>query len=144
MRSKWLRALVGAAVVASVTFVGPAPARAATDDSFSKCTQGKPCAGRVRFVDSGPGKPGGGNNDDYIVCEDNSGWYVVGCWLWHKGRYEGGVVSSGDSNVVWEPYAKWNVKKGDKIKIKVCLEYPPITDDGWASCDEAERISADG
>jgi hypothetical protein len=147
MRLRRSTMLAGAAMMAGAILVHPAPAFAAVDDSIATCTDDGllgGCNGRVRFVDHGPGKPGGGDNDDYIVCEDNSSEYVIGCWLWHNGDYRGGVLSSDDNAVVWEPSARWNVKGGEKVRIKVCLQRLPIEPEGWGDCTEKTRKSVDG
>jgi hypothetical protein len=142
MRWKPYRTLLSAAVVMAGALAVPASASAATDDSFTKCTDTWACDGRVRFVDYGEGKPGGGKNDDYIVCEDNFSYYTIGCWVWLDGNLQGGVESGGDGAVVWEPKAGWNVKKGQYVGIKVCYRYD--FDNDWMSCAQETRRSFDG
>lgn len=124
-------------------------AAAAIDDGFNVAT-GDGC-GRADFVDFGPGAPGGGDNDDYIVihdfCSDGHG---VKVWAWlngvsvnsDAGRYNGNGLA-GDP-VIWDPFKPFgNVITGDSVRIKVCLVDSSTASSGL-SCHETTRISQDG
>jgi hypothetical protein len=74
------------AAVASSAAVVAVASPALAIDSFGVETaisgpNGCPFAasGHASFVDNGPGAPGGGNNDDYIVIDDtcSDGWSVA-------------------------------------------------------------------
>jgi hypothetical protein len=138
-----LLALAGAA---SVTLLFASPAAAAVDDSFSVSTTDD--CGAVNFVDYGPGAPGGGNNDDYLVIHDycSDGHGVEG-YAWLDGAYLGkkynGNGLAGDP-VVWDPFADYhNVQAGDVVGIKVCLVDGP-NDATPSKCASKEHTSVDG
>ena len=122
---------------------------AAVNDSFNVSTTDG--CGRADFVDFGPGAPGGGDNDDYIVihdfCSDGHG---VKVWAWLNGvsvngdvgRYNGNGLA-GDA-VVWDPFkALGNVDAGDSVGIKVCLVDSSTASSGLF-CREMTRVSTDG
>jgi hypothetical protein len=128
-----------------------APAAAAINDNFA-VSAGSGC-GVVNFIDYGPGAPGGGNNDDYLVihdyCADGySG--VVAAFLDRPGSDDNPYLGSRRNNnglagapVIWDPFkAVGNVNANDRIRLEVCLwdgqDPYPIT------CDTGERVSADG
>jgi hypothetical protein len=52
----------------SVTVLVTSSAGAAENDSFAALTTDE--CGDANFIDYGPGAPGGGNNDDYVVIHD--------------------------------------------------------------------------
>jgi hypothetical protein len=133
----------GAAVL-----LAPGTAVAAVDDSFSaRTTDG---CGVVNFIDYGPGAPGGGNNDDYIVihdyCADGHG---VRARLWWNGlhwssKYNGNGLA-GDP-VIWDPFREFSVNDvaaGDGLILQVCL-VDGASDDTGARCGDADHISVDG
>ena len=116
-----------AAVGLGAVFVNPGPA-AAADDTFWVTTGGA-CPSEVnsswhgfaQFQDYGPGAPGGGNNDDYIIvgdtCADGVG---VKAWAWLDGVLLGSKYNGSGSghNVVWDPFG--NVTSGHAVGLKVC------------------------
>ncbi len=144
-RARW-RALVLAAALLSVTVLVTTSAGAAVNDNFNASTTDG--CGVANFIDYGPGAPGGGNNDDYVVihdyCADGHGVmaYVEvddsGYWF-HQ--YNGNGLAG--APVVWDPFLHGNVKAGQKVELEVCLV------DGWddltgSRCGDASRRSADG
>ena len=104
--ARW-RALVIAAALLSVTGLVTTSAGAAVNDNFNASTTDG--CGVANFIDYGPGAPGGGNNDDYVVihdyCADGHGVmaYVEvddsGYWF-HQ--YNGNGLSG--APVVWGPF----------------------------------------
>lgn len=106
------------------------PASAAVNDGFSVSTSSGGC-GSNEFVDYGPGAPGGGDNDDYVLihdfCADGHG--VRGCvrkLIIDDGipvstdygcRYNGNGLAG--APVVWDPFG--NVLPGTTISLRVCL-----------------------
>jgi hypothetical protein len=112
------------------------------DDSFvASTTDG---CGEVRFVDYGPGAPGGGNNDDYLVitdrCADGHG---VMAYAWLNGRALGEKYNGNGNgaSMVWDPLG--NISRGDKIDIKVCL-VDGASDRTPSKCNSANHRSQDG
>ena len=87
-RARW-RALVMAAALLSMTVLVTTSAGAAENDDFAAVTTDG--CGVAQFKDYGPGPPGGGNNDDYVVihdyCADGHGviaylsWDNIGYWF---------------------------------------------------------------
>ena len=126
-------------------------ATAAHDDSFNVST-GDGC-GRADFVDFGPGAPGGGDNDDYIVihdfCSDKHG---VKAWAWIDGSSVNHDVGGYNGNglagdpVIWDPFKQadgTDVKKDQSLRIKVCL-VDGASDSTGLSCRELTLVSVDG
>ncbi|GGQ73756.1 hypothetical protein [Couchioplanes azureus] len=123
-------ALVGASTIGALV-VSASPAAAAVDDSFTLYTTDGGC-GMVEFVDYGPGAPGGGNNDDYLVihdyCSDGDGVQVwaslfVGGWSERDlGTKYNGNGRAGAA-VVWDPFSQFsgNVNAGDTVQLQVCV-----------------------
>jgi hypothetical protein len=125
-----------------------APASAAANDDFSISTTNG--CGAVNFIDYGPGAPGGGNNDDYLVihdyCADGHG---VRAWAWLNdpntpiGTEYNGNGESG-APVIWDPFkAHGNVDAGDQIKLEVCLVDGVGSTNFWG-CRVIASISVDG
>jgi hypothetical protein len=143
--ARW-RALVIAAALLSVTGLVTTSAGAAVNDNVNASTTDG--CGVANFIDDGPGAPGGGNNDDYVVihdyCADGHGVmaYVEvddsGYWF-HQ--YNGNGLSG--APVVWDPFLRGNVKAGQKVELEVCL-VDGISDPTGSRCGEASRRSADG
>ncbi|MEV5019303.1 hypothetical protein ACIGW1_09545 [Streptomyces sp. NPDC053780] len=138
-------AFTTSAIVAATILFGTQTAVAGTNDSFTVSTTGGGC-GSVEFVDYGPGAPGGGNNDDYLVihdyCSDGKG---VRAYAWTDNRYHGGKNNTNGlagAPVVWDPYqGEWNVIANDKVGIKVCLFN---SNNALSNCATASRKSVDG
>ena len=136
-----------AVALLSVTVLVTNSAGAAVNDSFAALTTDE--CGVANFIDYGPGAPGGGNNDDYVVihdyCADGHGvqvyveWDDTGYWVW---EYNGNG-RAGDP-VIWDPFPNGgNVKAKQKVTMEVCLV------DGWedltgSRCGYASHRSADG
>ncbi|MBT3154732.1 hypothetical protein HTV45_28320 [Streptomyces sp. CHD11] len=133
------------AVAAATLLFGTQAAVAATNDSFSVGTTSGGC-GVVDFVDYGPGAPGGGNNDDYLVihdyCSDGKG---VRAYAWIDDIYLGARNNTNGlagAAVVWDPFKEWgNIIAGDRVGIKVCLFNSNNT---LSRCADASRVSVDG
>src|SRR5690606_842884 len=107
-----IASLAVAVGVAAGALAGQAPASAAYNDSFEAWAVAcndiyRDPAGVVRFIDYGPGKPGGGNNDDYIEiadqCKDGHG---VRGYVWLNGVYLGSKYNGNgvDTRVIWDPF----------------------------------------
>jgi hypothetical protein len=150
LRARTVRVVAVVLGAAGLAVGGSAvPASAAINDSFPVST-GNGC-GVVNFVDYGPGAPGGGDNDDYLVihdyCADGYGVNVAafidkGSGLTYLGskRNSNGLAGA---PVIWDPFkAVGNVNRGDRIELEVCLwdgqDPYPIT------CTTGSRTSADG
>jgi hypothetical protein len=146
------RALTIAAAV-SATLLFTATAASATDDSFTvKTTDG---CGAAEFVDYGPGAPGGGNNDDYILvhdyCADGHG---VRAYVWILGEYWGDQYNGNGkagAAVVWDPFKSWgpgNLTADTPFKVEVCLVDGPndAVDEPEAGnkCRSYNAVSVDG
>jgi hypothetical protein len=120
----------------------PAPGAATVDDSFDACS--KYCWGYARFVDYGPGAPGGGNNDDYVrVCDFYAGDHDgVKAYAWIGNDYQGSKYNGKGAGecVVWDPFP--NVKPGQTVGLKVCLVDGPNGAPYY--CDEDRQKSQDG
>ncbi len=144
-RARW-RALVLAVALLSVTVLVTTSASAAVNDNFNASTTDG--CGVANFIDYGPGAPGGGNNDDYVVihdyCADGHGVmaYVEvddsGYWF-HQ--YNGNGLAG--APVVWDPFLHGNVKAGQKVELEVCL-VDGASDPTGSRCGDASRRSADG
>ena len=140
------RALVLAAALLSMTMLVATSAGAVVNDDFNASTTDG--CGVANFIDYGPGAPGGGNNDDYVVihdyCADGHGVmaYVEvddsGYWF-HQ--YNGNGLAG--APVVWDPFLHGNVKAGQKIELEVCL-VDGMSDPTGSRCGDASRRSADG
>ena len=63
----WSLAPLLVSMTSLLTVAGPASA--AVNDGFSVSTSSGGC-GSNEFVDYGPGAPGGGNNDDYVLIHE--------------------------------------------------------------------------
>lgn len=135
--------------VVATTVAMSSPAVAAVNDSFSVSTTSGGC-GATDFVDYGPGAPGGGNNDDYLVihdyCSDSHG---VRGYAWKNGvffgsRYNGNGLAG--APVVFDPFTHaggTNVVGGDLITIQACL-VDGANDTTPFRCDDRSNFSADG
>ena len=142
-RARW-RALVVAVALLSVTVLVTSSAGAAVNDNFNASTTDG--CGVANFIDYGPGAPGGGNNDDYVVihdyCADGHGVraYVSvdgrDSWSW---QYNGNGLAG--APVVWDPFP--NVKADQVVYLVVCL-VDGSSDPTGSRCGEASRRSADG
>lgn len=142
---------IGIAVALSAAMVFPASPAFASDDSFGthttdNCTDGGPAGfhgGNIEFVDFGPGATSNpANNDDYLVVADEcaDGWGVTG-YAWLNGTYLGSHHDGRGSATsdVWDPFG--NVRGGDLIGIKVCLQNTGGTPH---NCLDTQRTSTDG
>jgi hypothetical protein len=131
-----------------------ATAANAVDDSFSVATTDG--CGVAEFVDYGPGAPGGGNNDDYIVvhdyCADGHG---VRAYVWILGEYWGDRYNGNGkagAAVIWDPFKEWggsaNLTAGTSFKVEVCLVDGPNDavnePEAGSRCRSANRTSVDG
>jgi hypothetical protein len=144
-RARW-RVLVMATALVSVTVLVTNSAGAAVDDSFAALTTDE--CGVANFIDYGPGAPGGGDNDDYVVihdyCADGHGVQVYlemddnGYWY---SQYNGNGRAG--APVVWDPFLYGNVKPKQKIELEVCL-VDGINDLTPLRCGYASHRSADG
>jgi hypothetical protein len=150
MRRRRLRRSATAVVagLCATMLLAPGTASAAVDDSFAARTTDR--CGVANFIDYGPGAPGGGNNDDYIVlhdyCADGHGVRVHLYWngLHWSSVYNGNGLA-GDP-VIWDPFRATSpndVEAGDGLQLQVCLVDGP-NDDTGARCGWADRISVDG
>jgi hypothetical protein len=121
-------------------------ASAAVNDDFAAVTSDG--CGVVNFIDYGPGAPGGGNNDDYLVihdyCADGHG---VRVWATQDdggtvfSRYNGNGLAG--APVVWDPFLNGNVKAGQSVWLEVCLVDGPAYQTP-SRCGDASHRSADG
>jgi hypothetical protein len=124
------------------------PAAAAGNDDWTAYVHYSTGGGAVDFVDYGPGAPGGGNNDDYLVIRDTAAdGHGVQVWAWLHGKYLGTRYNGGGqfSSVIYDPYTIFpnNVAAGEVIGLKVCLvdgADNPIQ----SSCQNAQETSIDG
>jgi hypothetical protein len=111
----------------SAVFATASPAVAADDTFWAIAGSSCPSAvnvsweGFAQFQDYGPGAPGGGNNDDYIIvvddCPNGAG---IKAWAWLDGvllgsKYNG---NGAGTTVVWDPFG--NVTAGQSVGLKVC------------------------
>ncbi|MGH8793560.1 MAG: hypothetical protein ACRDXX_13065 [Stackebrandtia sp.] len=109
------------------------------DDSF--WTETTDSCGIAGFIDYGEGKPGGGNNDDYIEitddCPDGAG---VRARVWVDDDYQGKAYSTGGwgETVVWDPFP--NVKPGEIVDLEVCM----VDDGDVYECGSAWNGPIDG
>jgi hypothetical protein len=120
-------------------------ASAAVNHDFAALTTDE--CGVANFIDYGPGAPGGGNNDDYVVihdyCADGHGVraYVEvddsGYW-WNQ--YNGNGLAG--APVVWDPFG--NIKAKQKVTLEVCLVDGPLDPREGSRCGYASHRSADG
>jgi hypothetical protein len=152
-----LRILVAATLGVGLAGLATGPAAAAVNDDFSAETID--WCGAVDFVDYGPGAPGGGNNDDYLVIHDYCGdehgvkaWASVtqrttaGNLTFPLGsKYNGNGLSG--SPVYWDPFKDFNpdsnLVSGDIVTLRVCL-VDGNNDPTPASCGTATHTMADG
>jgi hypothetical protein len=124
---------------------------AAVNDDFNVKTTD--ACGVANFIDYGPGAPGGGNNDDYVVihdyCSDSHG---VQAFVWINGEYWGDAYNgnghAGEA-VVWDPfkaYGPGNLVGGDSVTLKVCLVdgYHKDDDSYGFKCKSGYHTSVDG
>lgn len=126
-------AALSSAAAAVAVAVSASPALASTNDSFSiKTSNG---CGTLNFVDYGPGAPGGGNNDDYMVIHDYcSDGHGVRAWAFVKpagstqyqslgSKYNGNGLAG--APVYWDPFKAFdpinNLIGGDTLAVRVCL-----------------------
>lgn len=142
-------ALLSMGVTAGAALLLGSPAQAAINDSFGVGTTDRDCGrpgGVANYVDYGPGAPGGGNNDDYVVIHDYcaDGWGVA-AWAWKNGSYLGGKQNRNGyagNPVVWDPFTGTNnIHSGDNVGLKVCL-FP--SNGGYYFCSSETHKSADG
>jgi hypothetical protein len=118
---------------------------AVNDDFHASTTDG---CGVANFIDYGPGAPGGGNNDDYVVihdyCADGHGvqaYVKVDDIDFVLGEYNGNGRAG--APVVWDPFLNGNVQAGQSVTLEVCLVDGPA-DQTPSRCGEAWHRSADG
>jgi hypothetical protein len=122
-----VKLLLAAAVTAAAVTVMPGTAAAAVNDDFYVATTDG--CGVANFIDYGPGAPGGGDNDDYLVIHDycadghgiRAGVSFFGEFWGYK--YNGNGLSG--AAVIWDPFRDWssngNLIAGDVVTIEVCL-----------------------
>ena len=128
----------------SVTVLVTTSAGAAVNDDFNASTSDG--CGVANFIDYGPGAPGGGNNDDYVVihdyCADGHG-VEVDVQMNDSGYVTSKYNGNGKSGapVIWDPFG--NVAPGEKVELGVCLVDGPDDSTG-IRCGIASRTSADG
>ncbi|MFD8260103.1 hypothetical protein ACFV19_14450 [Streptomyces griseoluteus] len=113
------------------------PAVAAGDDFEAWTTDGG--CGYVDFIDYGPGAPGGGDNDDYLVIHDRcADGHGVEAYAWLDGAYLGKHYDGNGLDgaaVVWDPFG--NVQDHQTVGIKVCLVDGP-DDPSPSYCDSRQ------
>jgi hypothetical protein len=137
------RTLLMSVVSASIVALMASPA-AAADDGFEVYTDNR--CGSVEYVDYGPGAPGGGNNDDYLLmhdyCSDGKG---IKAWVWlpeHVGGAYGWKYSSNGLAGAPKFWDLPNITGGQSIEIMVCLS---VGVGGVAtSCNSRTVKSVDG
>lgn len=143
---------VAAASIGTVLLVSN-PALAGYNDGFAATTTNS--CGSAIFVDHGEGAPGGGSNDDYILVRDNcSDSHGVRAWAWVTeqtstgpieysvgSKYNGNGVAGAD--VVWDPFLDGNVRRGDTVRLKICL-VDGSGDTTGSACGSARHTSVDG
>jgi hypothetical protein len=115
MRRIWTLAIAAAAVLSMVVVTAP-PAAAGGWTAWTTND-----AGALRYIDYGPGQPGGGNNDDYFrVWDRRRDGYGVRGYVWVDGRYYGSKYngSGAGTEVFWDPV---QISGGHTIGMKVCL-----------------------
>ncbi|WP_327033600.1 hypothetical protein [Micromonospora ureilytica] len=100
------------------------PAAAAGNDDYTVYTGQS--GGAVDFIDYGPGAPGGGDNDDYLVIRDIAAdGHGVQVWAWLHGKYLGTKYNGNGAwtSVIYDPYTIFpnNVAKNEVIGLKICL-----------------------
>ncbi|MEV4658894.1 hypothetical protein [Micromonospora sp. NPDC049301] len=142
------RVLLPLAAALTAILVTTNPAAAAGNDDYTVYTDPSWHGGAVDFIDYGPGAPGGGDNDDYLVIRDIAAdGHGVQVWAWLHGKYLGTKYNGGGawSSVIYDPYSIFpnNVAKNEVIGIKICLV------DGkdnliQPSCSNVEWPSIDG
>jgi len=143
--ARW-RALVIAAALLSVTGLVTTSAGAAVNDNFNASTTDG--CGVANFIDYGPGAPGGGNNDDYVVIHDYCADVTAS---WRTSKWTTPATGSTSTTATACPVPPWsgvrfcmgNVKAGQKVELEVCL-VDGISDPTGSRCGEASRRSADG
>jgi len=143
--ARW-RALVIAAALLSVTGLVTTSAGAAVNDNFNASTTDG--CGVANFIDYGPGAPGGGNNDDYVVIHDYCADVTAS---WRTSKWTTPATGSTSTTATACPVPPWsgvrfcmgNVKAGQKVELEVCL-VDGISDPTGSRCWEASRRSADG
>lgn len=145
-RSRAKKLLLTSAAAAAATLLFASPAAASVDDDFAAYTTDY--CGAANFIDYGPGAPGGGNNDDYVVihdyCPDGHGVRVWG-WLDQLpiGSYYNGNGRNGAA-VVWDPFRQFgNVDAGMEVHLEVCL-VDGSGDTSGSHCGDAWHVSSDG
>ncbi|WP_326561660.1 hypothetical protein [Micromonospora sp. NBC_01796] len=147
-RNLAMRVLLPLAAVLTAILASANPAAAAGNDDYTVYTGDSRLGGAVDFVDYGPGAPGGGNNDDYLVIRDLRGdGHGVQVWAWLHGKYLGTRYNGGGagSQLIYDPYSIFpnNVAANEVIGLKICLV------DGennliQSSCSNLEWPSIDG
>jgi hypothetical protein len=150
-RMRMRRVLTPAAVALTAILGVASPAAAAVDDSFDAYTYplDDVTSGVVHFVDYGPGAPGGGDNDDYLVLEDLApDGHGVQVWAWLQGKYLGTKYNGNGagSEVIYDPYSIFpnNVAAGEVISVKICAVDGPGNIIDEYTCGTGRRVSADG
>ena len=136
-----------------LTVSSPAGASVTVDDGFSVSTKSGGC-GATDFVDYGPGAPGGGDNDDYLVihdyCSDGHGvrgyaWLTRGTTTYYMGSMYNGNGLAG-APVIFDPFTHaggTDVVGGDLITIQACL-VDGANDTTPSNCDDRGNYSEDG
>jgi hypothetical protein len=128
MRKPWtfpVAAIATLSVALLTTTLTPSPASA---NSFELKLYDHPTGqcgilGSIEFVDNGPGREGGGNNDDYFWIHDYSSCDHDGikAWMWLDGRLiDSRYNGNGESGapVFWDPK---QVPPGRHyVGVKVC------------------------
>ena len=125
-------------------------AAAINDDFEVETTDSRHC-GSADFDDYGPGAPGGGNNDDYIVIHDNcADGHGVRAQAWVGRDYVGSQYNGNGlegAPVIWDPFRVYhpdgNVLPGQSVVIEVCLVDGP-NDSSGSSCRQVGSVIQDG
>ncbi|MBY8849705.1 hypothetical protein [Saccharothrix longispora] len=144
------RALTAVAVAVAAVVVPPAQASAEAehDDGFVVWTTDR--CGSVEFVDYGPGEPGSGGDDDYLVvrdhCDDGyevkaDGWLG---WYWLRVKYVDGPAAG---PVFWDPFVEHGgLYGGDRLGLTACQYDRDQAASGYLgfNCASDQRVLVDG
>jgi hypothetical protein len=118
MRKTW-KILVAAAGASSLMVLVAAPASANDIEVYNSGASGS-----IEFVDHGPGRPGGGSNDDYFWVHDyESDGHGVKAWVWLDGRLIGSKYNGSGRDappVFWDPVQITGTNFIHTIGMKVC------------------------
>jgi hypothetical protein len=97
------------------------PESPASASNFEVKTPGG--TGSIEFIDYGPGRPGGGSNDDYFLIHDYSpDHHGVMAWLWVDGDGMGAVYNGrgyAGAPVLWDPY-QFDSNWPFIVEVQVC------------------------